>query len=317
MKIHLSNKTQTLNRVIAIAAVLCTTPVFSRKLRGDLVKSMDGVTDLVQNLEQGFKYKPVQKQGQISLKLHNRTPAANKSAMLPKGQNLTTQRSSNSKSPSLQNTPSMGDSLLAALDADGASVGGLLTADEAQKMLERSVDTSVNLRGNGTAGSTKACDPAFCSAIKQAKCDAKCALERRSKRRKEHVNFTAVGRQFENKGSLHADGLVWDIWEGMYKKKLDYIENCFGYATGKNNELPSQHAEIKHADGSVSYKVQPGEERLGLCYAIYYIGTVEEETAQTCSDFKQLRQTMCPECCDQTDDKTGCSGGCKLQDHHD
>jgi len=160
---------------------------------------------------------------------------------------------------------------------------------------------------------TQVCDKELCQAIHQAKCDARCALQVQAKRRKEKLfRFTAANSTVkEGAGTLHAGYDVWPIWDGQYGSHLGYIRDCFGYSAAGAARLRGWNVEIAPADGShKTFRVQSGRERIGLCYAMHYIGTVEDQSTTSCHDYQGLRQKLCPECCEATPNEKGCTGGC-------
>lgn len=178
---------------------------------------------------------------------------------------------------------------------------------------------------SGEKSKGRACDAELCKARQQAKCDAMCTRERDEKRwhstremqrmqdtREKHGNGTAVAHlATSNAGTLYADDHVWQIWDGLYQTHLGYIRDCFGYSVGLGSELKAWHAEISSSAGTAkSFEVTKGQERIGLCYAIYYIGDTEDQSTTSCPDYQTMRQQLCPECCDATANEQGCTGGC-------
>lgn len=176
-----------------------------------------------------------------------------------------------------------------------------------------------------TDNQDRVCDAQLCQAQRRARCDAKCNLDREATRkRKQHmqayVNGTdldADAHKIQDLGSLRADKGLWDIWHGLYGMQIDYIKGCMDYSAGPVHpgDLEIRQAELTSREGtSKKFTVEHGQERLGICYAVYYIGAMEDSKQMECDDYNGLRQKMCPECCDDTEDDQGCDGGCSPED---
>merc|ERR1740130_33304 len=176
-----------------------------------------------------------------------------------------------------------------------------------------------------TDNQDRVCDAQLCQAQRRARCDAKCTLDREATRkRKQHmqayVNGTdldADASKIQDLGSLRADKGLWDIWNGLYSMQIDYIKGCMGYSAGPVDpgDLEIRQAELRSGEGtSKKFLVEHGQERLGICYAVYYIGVMEDSKQMECDDYNGLRQKICPECCDDTEDDQGCDGGCSPED---
>jgi len=167
---------------------------------------------------------------------------------------------------------------------------------------------------------SRACDAEMCKLQQQAKCEAKCDMEREATRQRDMQSFASITTgsgtfkadlEMANTGSLNADGNLWHSWEGLYESQLGYVKDCFGYSAGQDVDLARRQARITTNAGTVkTFEVRHGQERVGLCYAIYYIGTAEEKSTTTCSSYQNLRQNICPECCESTASDQGCTGGC-------
>jgi len=168
---------------------------------------------------------------------------------------------------------------------------------------------------------SRACDAEMCKLQQQAKCEAKCDMEREAKREGDMQSFGQIlngsgtlkaDLEMANTGSLNADGNVWHSWDGLYgDSMLGYVKDCFGYSAGQDPDLTGRQARITTNAGTVkTFEVKHGQERVGLCYAIYYIGTAEEKSTTTCSSYQNLRQNLCPNCCESTASDQGCTGGC-------
>jgi len=241
-------------KIHAVITALCFAMAASRALRGDLVQTMDSVTDLVQR-----------------------------------------QVHANATASDVENE-------ITAVKAAAVTLRNKTRTEMKETSVGKAATRTLRIKG-------MACDAEMCKAQQRAQCEAKCDLERSAKRRQ--GNGTAVLNTATGTGSLRADASVWHTWSGLYETHIGYIKDCFGYSAGKDSELQSSQAQITSSRGSTkAFEVKHGQERMGICYAIYYIGTVEEKTTKSCRSYEHLRQSLCPECCQSTASMNGCSGGC-------
>lgn len=251
-------KIQSTMKIRSAIFCLCVVLAASRALRGDLVTTMDSVTDLAKSL------------GRLGMELQK-----------------------NDSSHTAQMTTLH--------NKTRTEMGDRTPGSKAARNSLRIKDMT--------------CDVEMCRALQQAKCDAKCEIERTAKQHQVmETNGTAglsVARRDAQGGSLHANAHVFQTWSGMYATHLAYIKDCFGYTVGIEPELERWQARIQSSKGSTkTFEVEHGRERHAICYAISYIGTIEDKSKQACRNYQSLRQNLCPECCRSTASGTGCTGSC-------
>jgi len=267
-------KVQSTMKIQAALAVFCVTIAASKMLRGDVVQPLESFTDLVHDLKNEF--------------LQADAPAKD-----------------------VQNHSS-------AVKATEVTFKYKIHATHHAEMPKnQTLGTAVT---KGLRIKSRACDAEMCKLQQQAKCEAKCDMEREAKRQgvqsfAQILNGSGTFKadlEMANTGSLNADGNVWHSWDGLYgDSMLGYVKDCFGYSAGQDPDLTGRQARITTNAGTVkTFEVKHGQERVGLCYAIYYIGTAEEKSTTTCSSYQNLRQNLCPECCESTASDQGCTGGC-------
>lgn len=299
MKIQPTMKIQSTMKILAAFAVLYVDLAAARLLRGDsvtnlsLVNTMESVTGLVHSLNRHVHNTSTMDVQNYSTKNHTKTDQPTKIALI-QANNIGTHK----PTKIAEADPS---SVIPVETMSPTEMQNLTLGDIYQKIV------NVDLRIKG-----RVCDAEFCRALQQAKCDAKCALNRdRDAKRQDGMQSNSTAATDGTAGSLYADEPVWAAWSGLYGPQVAYVRDCFKYSTGKDPGVQPWHAEIKSNRGPTkSFEVISGRERMGMCYAIYYIGTIEEKSETTCHEYKHLRQSLCPECCDATADEQGCTGGC-------
>jgi len=310
--------------VRAVVAAVCISFAAARMLRGDgpdgdlqsntvgsrdlQSNTMDSITDLV---------------NMMKVDVHKNTSVPqvqNKTVVVSKAKVVVV--SNVSKEAKLHNQLSKLASLNAQIRGPAAGIVLPTVSGAPAGITVNKTETNELLK---TDNEDRVCDAQLCQAQRRARCDAKCNLERQATRkRKQHmlayVNGTdldADASKIQDLRSLRADKPLWDIWNGLYGMQIDYIKGCMGYSAGPVDagDLEKNQAELTSGEGaSEKFLVEHGQERIGICYAVYYIGVMEDSKQMECDDYNGLRQKLCPECCDDTEDDQGCDGGCSPED---